>query len=901
MKLLLALLVLPALAHADLWVPEQMIEGGLYRGLVVLDEPSAGARLVLLSSDNPRAVGVPESALVPPHSNHGVFEVRAGAPGGATVSAAVGGLLFSKGATVAGELAGPASLRITLPSESAQAGTMTGYLTVLDGAGVPDESGAAARLTSSGGVSVQGQVEVPPGSFQAPFWLGVSGDGRITADAPGLAPHTVSVRHAREDVDVRVAVAPRIAMEDSHAFYYVWLERDGRPFRPPYALEAFVHTGDRGVARMLPAQEGGAKILLAGGAARGVLYTGERGVSTVTASVPALGSAEAMLLVGPARLAGGPGAEPLLREQDLAGEPPEAGPPDLILSWIHPSVTDGQAWAVAAAYSSQTGRSLAADGSGVAEEAVLVPARLPGGAVHVSSGPGLEHRGAYPFVEETTKTNAIEFGVRGTGHGEHSLRASGQGMDAGNEAGVRVARAHAGALEVVLAPLPALPGREQALAIASLADGGAVADPAGLPGASELYVSAVSARLSSGTAGFSGSSAVVYGTLTGAGSLTASLAGVGSATAPLEPSGAPAPPGLSAPARVRAGEPFPFSVHGYSGGAPVPAPRVTGVSSELGASFSGGMAVLERAGSADMSVVTEAGAASAPIEAFENTMDLRLRLSGTELRVGERLVLEADGEEGASFELDTDLPFERGGPGAFVVTVDREGPSLLSVTAEREGYAPAHASATVSGRLAHALEVSASDSRGNPLRPEFSMVSEGRRSAAAPHLEELPPGPVSVEFPLEHREAGRGYELSKVLAGGAEAGPGAVDLYMSGDASVRAVYERRVLVTVEGGHGSGTYGEGQTVRVSAPDRPVLWFLVREVFERWDGLEADSAEAVFEASEDLHARAVYREDWTYLLLALALPLAGASLAAFARGSARLRWAAERLMERAGPGR
>ena len=901
MKAALALLLLPALAHADLWVPEQMIEGGAYRGVVVLDEPSAEARQILLSSDDPRVAGVPQSARVPPHSNHGVFDVRAGAPGGATVSAAVGGRLLSQDVLVSERLDGPASLLITLPSESAHAGTLTGYLTVLDGGGAPDDSGADVRLTSSGGVSAQSRVEVPPGSFQAPFWVGVSGDGGITAGAPGLAPHTVSVKHARGDVDVRVAVAPRIAMENSHAFYYVWLERDGRPFRPPYALEAFLHTGDRGVARALPGQEGGSKILLSGGLARGVLYTGERGVSTVTASVPAVGAAEDILTVGPARMTGGPGAAPLLREQDFAGAPPEAGPPDLVLSWIYPSVTDAQAWAVAAAYSSQVRRSLAPDGSGVAQEAVLVPARLPGGAVHVSSGPGLEHRGAYPFVEERTKTNAIEFGVLGTGHGEHSLRASGQGMDAGNEAGVRVARAHAGSLGIALAPLPALPGREQALALASLSDGGALAYPSALPGGAEFSVSAVSARLSSGTAGFSGSSAVITGTLTGTGSITASLQGVGSATAPVGPSGAPAPLQLSAPARVRAGEPFPFSVHGHWGGAPVPAPRVAGVSSELGASLSGGMLVLGRAGSAEVLAVTEAGAAAVPIEAFENAMDLSLSLSGTEFRVGERLVLEARGAEGASFELDTELPFERQGPGAFLVTVDREGPSTLSVTAERRGYAPASASASVSGRLVHALEASASDSRGNPLRPEFSLVSEGRRGAVAPHSEELPPGPISVEFPREHREAGRGYELLRVLAGGKDAGTGALELYMSGDVSVEAVYERRVLVTVEGGTGSGTYGEGEAVRVSAPDRPVLWFLVRETFDRWEGLEAGSAEAVFEASEDLHARAVYREDWTYLLLALALPLAGASLAASARGSARLRWAAEAAIERAGLGR
>lgn len=886
------LLLLPALAQADLWVPPQMIGGEQYRGLVVLDEPSEAARTVLLSSDNPRVAGVPGSVRVPPHSNHGVFEIEAGADGAASVSAVVEGRLLSQDVQVASRPDGPASLHITLPSESAHAGTLTGYVTVLDATGAPAASGADVRLTSSGGISAPSRVEVPPGRFQAPFWVGISGDGRVTADAPGLAPHTASVRHERADIDVRIAVAPRAALADSHAFYHVWLERDGRPFKPPRALEAFLHTGDLDVGRMSPAHGGGTKVLLAGGVAHGILYTGERGTTTITASVPGVGTAQDVLLVGPARMSGGPDNTPELREDSGA----RAGPPNLILSWIYPSVTDGGAWAVAAAYDSQVRRSLAADGSGIREESVLVPARLPGGTVHVASGPGLEHAGTYPLLEKTTKTNAVQFPVTGTVHGLHSLRASGQGMDSGNNAEVRVARAHSGDLGVWIAPLPALPGAEQDLALVSLVDGDAATDPSALLGSAEFSVSAVSARLSSGTAVASGSTAVVTGTLTGTGSITASLKGVGSSTVPIEPAGLPAPPELWVPARVRAGEPFPFVVHGAPGGAPVPAPPVTGASSPLGASLQNGMLVLEQPGRGQISVVTEAGAAASQIEAFENPMNLQLYLSGTDFRVGGQLTLEAASLAGSEYNLDTALPFERAGPNTFLVTVDREGESLLSVTAEREGYAPATASATVSGRLVHGLEAAASDLRGNPLHPEFLMTGGASQSLVAPYATELPPGPVTVEFPAEHREAGRGYLLSAMMLDGERAGLGVLELNLAGDARVDAVYERQVLVSVEGGLGSGTYGEGETVRVSAPDRPVVWFLVREVFDRWEGLESDSAEYAFAASQDISIRAVYRQDWTHLLLALALPLAGAAVLSFVRGSTRLRWSLEQLLER-----
>ena len=439
MKVLLALLALPALAHADLWVPEQMIEGRAYRGIVVLDEPPEDFLEVLLSSDNPRSAGVPPSVRVGPSSNHGVFEIEAKSAGSASISAIVGGRLLSESAQVSARPDGPASLHVTLPASSAQAGTMTGYVTVLDSTGAPAATQTVVRLTTSGGLSAPSRVEVPPGAFQAPFWVGVSGDGSITAEAPGLAPHTASVKHARQGVDLRMAVAPRIAMPDSHVFYYVWLEKDGRPFRPPYAVEAFLHTGDESVARPAPAAARRLPRYCSQAAWRaGYCTPASAAYRRSRRSRRGWAPPRTCCTSGRPGWAAGPAPSRCCASRTWPGPAPEAGPPDLLLSWIYPSVTDGQAWAVAAAYSSQVSRALSPDGSGVTEEAVLVPARLPGGILHASSGPGLEHRGAHPMLEKTTKTNAVEFAVRGTGQGEHVLRASGQGMDSGNEARVRV-------------------------------------------------------------------------------------------------------------------------------------------------------------------------------------------------------------------------------------------------------------------------------------------------------------------------------------------------------------------------------------------------------------------------------------------------------------------------------
>ncbi|MDA7991045.1 MAG: hypothetical protein MPK30_08130, partial [Gammaproteobacteria bacterium] len=144
--------------------------------------------------------------------------------------------------------------------------------------------------------------------------------------------------------------------------------------------------------------------------------------------------------------------------------------------------------------------------------------------------------------------------------------------------------------------------------------------------------------------------------------------------------------------------------------------------------------------------------------------------------------------------------------------------------------------------------------------------------------------------------SGHGYALRGVWVNGAVHPPDVpLDVQLDGDTIVEATYEREVLVEVVGGEGSGVYGYGDEVVIRAPDREVLSFLVRDVFDRWEGIDAPGPSATFAAERDVYATAIYREDYTYLMALVAAPLIAAGTAATYRGSAGLRWRVESIME------
>ena len=77
---------------------------------------------------------------------------------------------------------------------------------------------------------------------------------------------------------------------------------------------------------------------------------------------------------------------------------------------------------------------------------------------------------------------------------------------------------------------------------------------------------------------------------------------------------------------------------------------------------------------------------------------------------------------------------------------------------------------------------------------------------------------------------GAGYAPESVRVNGKGTDGTGPDVFLDGDIKVAATYGRAVPVSVTDGTGSGVYRYGDTVRVSAPDRDRVSFLVRDVFD-----------------------------------------------------------------------
>lgn len=104
-----------------------------------------------------------------------------------------------------------------------------------------------------------------------------------------------------------------------------------------------------------------------------------------------------------------------------------------------------------------------------------------------------------------------------------------------------------------------------------------------------------------------------------------------------------------------------------------------------------------------------------------------------------------------------------------------------------------------------------------------------------------------------------------------------------------------IKVDVAGAEGSGFYPYGETVTLSVPPKDKVSFFVREVFDRWDGLPYNTEPVSFTASEDLSARIVYRDDYTFLMLVVAAILTTTLYTTAIRNKVNLRWEISKLVD------
>ncbi|MGI0062871.1 MAG: hypothetical protein ACREBA_10520, partial [Nitrosotalea sp.] len=403
-------------------------------------------------------------------SNHGIFQIKPLKEGTATVFTAFGGSLVEANTTIYQSNTQPTSLEIILPDNTTKAQSMVSYVFAQDefGQPTPVSQDTEISVATSSMIQAPETVTIPQGQYYTQLPLVTKGTGQISVSAEGLGTATATVTKVNDDVQVRFALAPDLVIPNSITHWYAWLEKEGKPFKPPYGIRAVLTSSDTDVARFGSSYdiEHFNDILysttLDNGVATGILHTINGGNSTISVSVDGFGSASATLAVGG------------VQNQDLISGN-QTGPcgsfscnANLIKIWVYPPSFDGTSYGIVSLY-----RQVNDSGNDI-----LIPLPADGSIVGISSN---SSDLKYPKEIEMTSeripgtnqddglASSVQFDIGAGGMGNYTVTASGPGKISGSTQ-ISIMPRYYDSYHIGITPLPARAGITQDLGIMYIYD-----------------------------------------------------------------------------------------------------------------------------------------------------------------------------------------------------------------------------------------------------------------------------------------------------------------------------------------------------------------------------------------------------------------------------------------------
>lgn len=887
---------------AYIWAPKNMIKGETYDAVIVLKQGTKYGDLALIATSDPTIIQVPESVSVLPHTNHGIFQIEALKEGKADVFASIGGELVETGVTVHSASRQPKALDILIPSNVTKAENMMGYVISVDsnGSPVPVKENIQVHISSSSMIDVPQTIEIKNGTHYSKFTANIMGSGKIFASAEGLNLAEQEITKQQDPITVKVGVAPDVAMQNSKAFFYVWLEKDGKPFKPPYVTEAFLSSSDVDLVRFSENQHithYGDSIItvpIIDGVGKGVLVTDNPGAVIITANVKGFGSAQTNMVVGS-----------VLLDEDLEIIAPEdeeefdrrvrlleENTPTVAFSWFYPKVTDNKAYGVVALYNMNVTQDVVTDVNFTDTSVIVtdeinrvVPAPLDGRTVTISSASGLD----YPDVLVLSESNeiahirgsgfnhAIEFEVNAQNQGNYTLSVSGPGLDR-FQSQLDVISAYQESYSLDVLPIPALHNQHQDLAMISVLDeSGALIDvEKTFSGPVKLDISTTNidkdSTLSSNKISITNANSAVYGGLVKENAMiVVSSSGIDPIEAQIKPAGVAASIDFDVPQIAHVSEKIPYAIHEIDVfGTPLQRITTSSMSSTPGIETDGVYLVSSIEDDGKVSVLSKVGADANTIDTFANKLDLAVLTQGSQIKVGNEFQVELVSEiSDVEILVDSPFPYEKIDDLKYSIIPNKEGHYNVTFTGIKEGYKTKSTSFGIFAEHIIDLVIKAIGSDGNELNiAQTISIGNVSSSAVTPYSTEIKPHFVKTAFPQQLDVGDKGYVLTKTTAADQEFSNGKVDAFLNDDATILAEYERMIKVDVKDAEGSGFYPYGQTVTLGVPPKEKTSFLIREVFDHWDGLPYGNSQPIsFVANEDIHGKAVFRDDYSVLMLIL----------------------------------
>jgi hypothetical protein len=889
-SLVLISVVLPAFGQSEektsgysVWIPQKMIAGKDYEGLVVLDQATNLDSTFFLSTSDKSSLDVPDSIVIPRFTNHGIFEIKPLREGNATVFAAFGGKLVQENTIIYTSNIQPASLEIVLPTNTTKAYDMLAYVFTKDQSGLPSPVSQDTEIDviTSSMIKSSKTVTIPKGQYYAQLQLVTKGSGQISVSAQGLGIATANITKLNDDVQVRFAVAPDVVIPNSIAHYYIWLEKDGKPFKPPYGIHAVLTSANTDVARFGSNYDikNSNDILhyttLDDGVATGTVHTINGGNSTISASVDGFGSASATLVVGPART----------DLEQFSGNLTDtcnqfSCTPNLIRMWVYPPTFDDASYGIVGLY-----RQISSPKN------VLIPLPDDSSLIAISSdSQDLKYAREIEMIQERIPgtnqddgpASSVQFEIGAGSTGNYTITASGAGKIPGS-AQISVMPRYYDSYHIGITPLPARSGMMQDLGIMYIYDrSGAMVEPSSVFAEPPDVIIKTSIRGVQEKLQFASSNMVLSGILYHKSRIAAYITGLPPADILVAPDDIATNIDLDLPSRVHVGERLPFVVYKTNSlGVPLEldVPKAISVTGGVTLDSSGKYLTINREGNMTVSILSSDGAVTESVKSFYNIMHIVTDTNGTVLQVGKKNMLDVTSDvKNVIYSFQSPFSIVQVSQDRYFISPPREGIFDVTIFAHKDGFRPTSDTVHFVAKKIIDISITAAGNDGAKLSIIPVMTINNRTFAAAtPFNSTSEMGLAYIDIPQQFDIEDKNYTLDFVDISGRKFTDGRMDIFLDNDTKIKIKYYLMLKVDALQAKGGGVYPYGSIVTLYAPEKWNFLFLVRQVFDHWQGdnlpFGSGDGDVSFVVKENVFATAVYRQDYTYLMLATAVPVTG----------------------------
>ncbi len=243
--------IVQAHAEFEIFIPDKMIAGEKYEGIITMQNPKEGDITISMATDSV-GLSIPETVKIKSGYNNTLFgiETEYDIDGIVTIHAVTAGHSSSAETEIFSHSTDPYSLLIVAPTTGDTATTTLGIIPMqimlVDSRGYPAPSDKDTHITISSSTDItfstatelkQNSLNlinllISTGSYSTKFTAHVAGDGNIYAVSDGLESDSIAVSRNDKVITVRFEITPKPAAESTVGYYLVWLERDNKVFIP---------------------------------------------------------------------------------------------------------------------------------------------------------------------------------------------------------------------------------------------------------------------------------------------------------------------------------------------------------------------------------------------------------------------------------------------------------------------------------------------------------------------------------------------------------------------------------------------------------------------------------------------------------------------------------------------